>query len=71
MTDDNRIPWDWARVACPVCNSPADQRCRTKTTGRATDAHMPRVQLAYSRHPQIRQEHIKTLTLKAIFGGDA
>lgn len=62
------IPFDWARVACPVCRQPADHRCRTRVSGRVTDAHMPRVQLAYARNPQIRHERLKAMVLNAIFG---
>ena len=47
----SEIPYDWAHVACPVCHQPAKNRCRTKTTGRVTDAHSARLQLAYPRNP--------------------
>lgn len=39
MSDERRISYDWARVECPTCGAGVDERCRTLTTKRTTDAH--------------------------------
>lgn len=44
--DWRMIPFDWARVSCPKCGAGPDERCRTLTTNRPTDAHEQRRQLA-------------------------
>jgi hypothetical protein len=42
MTDNEHIPYDWARVKCPICGALPDQRCRQLTDRRTTDAHVAR-----------------------------
>ncbi|QNO12392.1 hypothetical protein I5H85_gp079 [Mycobacterium phage Royals2015] len=69
MTDDSpRIPYDWARAECPTCGSAPDTRCRAKS-GRTTDAHMKRVDLAFERYAEIRRWRIHNAVIKNLFGG--
>jgi hypothetical protein len=43
------IPFDWAKFQCPTCNALPQQRCRTLTTGRTTDAHKARLDIPVTR----------------------
>jgi hypothetical protein len=42
--DPDRIPFT---VACPVCQQGRGFACRTLSTGRVTDVHLPRYDAAY------------------------
>ncbi|WNO26652.1 hypothetical protein SEA_JUNIORMINT_64 [Mycobacterium phage Juniormint] len=48
-----RIPYDWARVECPTCGAAPDTRCRARS-GRTTDAHVKRLDLAWQRRRRRR-----------------
>lgn len=55
-------------VACPTCEAPPKDPCRTLRTLRVTDTHLDRIERAYPANPDVYSRR-KYMILKALNTG--